>query len=283
MNNEISDEDFQFVSEFACRNSAIVLGTEKRYLVEARLIPVAKKHGHAHLGELVTALRGQPQFGPIHSAVIDALTTNETYFFRDFHPFEALRQTILPSIIKKNRSTRSLSIWSAACSTGQEAYSIAMLLKERFPELSDWNISIQGTDLSSKVLEQAEAGRYNQIEVNRGLPAPLLLKYFTQERSDWIIDESIRKMVTFQPFNLIKPWPVFKPFDLILIRNVLIYFDLEIKKSILKRIGSYIRPNGYLMLGTAESVLNVDPRWKMETVGKTTAYRQIAEQVQSTA
>ena len=276
MNTTISDQDFNYVSELASRNSAIVLTEGKKYLVETRLEPLARKVGLNSLSELIQALRIQSQFGELHAEAIDALTTNETYFFRDYHPFDALQKTIIPNLIEQKESTRSLSIWSAACSTGQEPYSLAMMLKENFPILDNWNVSILATDLSNTALNRAKEGRYNQIEVNRGLPANLLIKYFKMVDNDWVIDEQLRELIEFRPMNLIQPWPIFQPFDIILIRNVLIYFNVETKKAILNKLNSCIRPHGYLFLGASESVLNLDENWELANIDKTVAYRKIA-------
>ncbi|NEQ70993.1 MAG: protein-glutamate O-methyltransferase CheR [Symploca sp. SIO2D2] len=277
MNTNISDVDFSYVSDLACRNSAIILNDSKKYLVETRLEPLARRMGCQSLAELISALRAEVQFGQLHAEAIDALTTNETYFFRDFHPFDALKRSILPELIMKNSATRSLSIWCAACSTGQEPYSIAMTIREHFPELANWRISITATDLSPTVLEQAKAGRYNQIEVNRGLPANLLIKYFKKEEDDWVIDNRLRDIIQFREMNLIKPWPIFPPFDLIFMRNVLIYFDVETKRSILNKLSACIRKSGYLFLGSSESVLNIDDSWELHNIDKTVAYKQADE------
>ncbi|MEM9159556.1 MAG: protein-glutamate O-methyltransferase CheR [Verrucomicrobiota bacterium] len=274
MNTKISDTDFKYVSDLACRNSAIILNESKKYLVESRLEPLAKKMGYVTLAELVKALRDESQFGRLHAETIDALTTNETYFFRDFHPFDALKRTLIPELIEKNRATKTLSIWCAACSSGQEPYSIAMTIRENFPELAHWKVSITATDLSPTVLERAKEGRYNQIEVNRGLPANLLIKYFKKEGDEWAINSSLRDMIQFRELNLIKPWPVFPPFDFIFIRNVLIYFDVETKRSILKKLGACIRNHGYLFLGTSESVLNIDDSWDSTNIERTVVYKK---------
>ena len=274
MNTSISDQDFNYVSEFTSRNSAIVITEAKRYLVETRLEPLARKIGLDSLSDLIRALRAQSPFSDLHAEAIDALTTNETYFFRDFHPFEALQKTIIPNLIEQKRSTRSLSIWSAACSTGQEPYSLAMMLSEHFPILKNWKVSILATDLSSTALNRAKEGRYNQIEVNRGLPANLLIKYFKMVDKDWVIDDKLRDWIEFRPMNLIQPWRLYQLFDIVLIRNVLIYFDVETKKTILNKLNKCIRPGGYLFLGASESVTNLDNHWELGAINETIAYRK---------
>ncbi len=269
----LSPTDFDFISAFAHSSAAIVLEKGKEYLVESRLGPVAQREGFGSIGELVNALRKNRLPGPLHTKVLDALTTNETYFFRDFHPFEALRKKILPELVASRQSARKLSIWCAACSSGQEPFSIAMIIREHFPQLASWQLEIFSTDLCSTVLEQSMEGRYNQIEVNRGLPASYLVKYFTQKDAAWIIKPEIRSMVQFRQLNLIKPWPILPPFDLIFIRNVMIYFDVETKKSILKKLRNCLRPDGSLFLGSSETTLNLDPFWSPVTDGPTVVYR----------
>ena len=268
----ISPENFKFIQDFARDTAAIVMEPGKEYLAETRLTPIAIQAGFKTLDEFVAQLRTNRNGTLFNEQVIDALTTNETSFFRDFHPFETLKQHILPSLIEQRAGLRKLTIWSAASSTGQEAYTIAMLIRENFPELKDWNISILGTDLSPTVLAQARQGAYSQLEVNRGLPAPLLLKYFTKVETKWVLKDEIKKMVEFRQMNLFKPWPILPMFDVVFIRNVMIYFDVETKKSILKRIRQCLQPQGCLFLGTAETTLNIDPEWQLATLGRATIY-----------
>ena len=272
----LSAENFRFIQEFARDSAAIVLEPGKEYLVETRLAPIARQAGFNTLNEFITQLRTNRQGTLFHEQVLDAMTTNETSFFRDFHPFEALRQHVLPRLIEQRASTRRLSIWSAASSTGQELYTIAMVLREHFPQLKDWNVSILGTDLSTSALQHARQGVYSQLEVNRGLPAPLLLKYFTKVEAKWAINEELKQLIEFRQMNLIKPWPILPAFDLIFIRNVMIYFDVESKKTILKRIRQCLQPQGYLFLGTAETTLNLDADWQPATLGRATVFQTTA-------
>ncbi|HXG49765.1 MAG TPA: protein-glutamate O-methyltransferase CheR [Methylomirabilota bacterium] len=269
----ISSENFKFIQEFARESAAIVLEPGKEYLVESRLTPIAHQSGFDTLDDFLNQLRIDRRSVQFHEQVIDALTTNETSFFRDFHPFEALRQHVLPRLIEQRAGLKRLSIWSAASSTGQEPYSIAMLLREHFPQLAGWTISILATDLSPTVLAQARQGTYSQLEVNRGLPAAYLLKYFTKVENKWAIKDDIKKMVDFRQMNLFKPWPILPVFDVVLIRNVMIYFDVETKRSILKRIRQCLQPQGCLFLGTAETTMNLDPDWHPVTLGKATVYQ----------
>ena len=272
----ISAPDFDYVADLARRNAAIVLERGKEYLVESRLTPLAQKEGFSSLEDFVSQLRLDPVPGPRLGRVIDALTTNETLFFRDHHPFEALRKGVLPGLIEARAATKKLTIWSAACSTGQEPYSIAMLLRDSFPQLRDWQLSIIATDLSPRVLQQARLGQYNQIEVNRGLPAICLVKHFTKEGDTWTLKEDIRKMVDFRIQNLIHPFTALPVCDVVFIRNVLIYFDVPTKQGILRNIRRQLAPDGYLFLGTAETTLNLDAGFKPATFGPAVAYQPLS-------
>lgn len=272
----IASENFRFIQQFARDSAAIILEPGKEYLVESRLSPLALQAGFPTLDDFISQLRTNPLKTLFHDQVIDALTTNETSFFRDFHPFETLRKQLLPLLIARREPMRKLSIWSGAASTGQEAYSVAMILREHFPELRDWQVSILGTDLSPTVLSQAKEGAYSQLEVNRGLPAPMLLKYFTKVGAKWVVKDDLKKLVEFRQMNLFKPWPILPVFDLVLLRNVMIYFDIETKKEILKRIRNCIHPEGYLFLGAAETTINLDPNWDTLTMGLSTLYQHKA-------
>jgi len=274
----ISKPDFDYVSQLARTQSALVLEPGKEYLVETRLGPLAQKEGFASLSDYIGWMRAEKLITTLHHKAIDALTTNETLFFRDHHPFEALRQQIIPSLLEKNAAFRKLTIWSAASSTGQEPYSLAMLLREHFPQLATWRVSILGTDLSPTVLKVAQAGEYSQLEVNRGLPASYLVKYFTQQGLKWHIKDDVRRLVEFRAMNLIQTWPMMPQFDLVLIRNVMIYFDVETKKAILKKIKTCLSPDGYLFLGSSETTMNLDSDYQPISYGKAVAYRLQAVQ-----
>lgn len=269
----LSQLNYEFVQKLVKENSAIQLETGKEYLVETRLSPIAKKAGFKSLNDFVEHLQKSPPGSPMHAKAVEALTTNETSFFRDNYPFETLRNHILPKLLEQCAPKKCLNIWSAASSTGQEPYSVAILLKEHFSKWADWNISILATDLSPTVLEQAEKATYSDLEVSRGLPPELKAKYFTKKGGQWILNAEVRKLVQFRPMNLIKPWPILPLFDLILIRNVLIYFDVETKKSILKKIRLCLQPNGYMMLGGSETTMNLDADWQPFTMGKSTVYQ----------
>lgn len=249
----LATSDFEFICALVRERSAIVLEPGKEYLVSARLHPVVQQHGLPDIRALVEQLRrGAPALA---THVVEAMTTNETSFFRDLHPFEVLRTTVVPDVMSRRASTRALRIWSAAASTGQEAYSIVMALREGVPQLAGWNVSVLGTDLSSEVIEKATHGRYSQIEVNRGLPAPLLLKYFERAGTGWQVKPDVRAAVQFRTMNLVAPWPALPAMDIVFLRNVLIYFDTETKRDILAKVRRALAPDGYLFLGGAESTL----------------------------
>jgi chemotaxis protein methyltransferase CheR len=279
----ISKADFDYIAQLVRSQAAIVLEPGKEYLVENRLLPLAQQEGFGTLEAFIGAMRSQAAVNGMHHKSVDALTTNETSFFRDFHPFDALRKHILPRLIELRAQSRQLNIWSAACSTGQEPYSLAMLLHEHFPQLSDWKITIHATDLSPTVLKGAAAGSYSQFEVNRGLPAPLLIKHFTKQGDRWVIKPELKRNIQFRSMNLVQPWPILPPFDLVFIRNVMIYFDADTKRTILKRIRTCLLPHGYLFLGTTETTYNLDAVYRAVTFDRTVAYQVGAESAPATA
>jgi chemotaxis protein methyltransferase CheR len=258
-----------YLQQHVYAGSGIVLDAEKEYLMEARLAPILRERGLASLYELCEVLRST-QCSPLHSQVVEAMTTNETYFFREPAHYDALRQAILPELMELRSSTRKLTFWSAAASTGQEAYSLAMALLEA--GLGGWNIDILGTDLSSRVLKQAESGRYSQLEVNRGLPAALLLKYFRRAGLEWELKEEARRMARFRPFDLRSGMKSLGPFDVVFCRNVLIYFDLPTKKRILEEIHGSLFRGGYLLVGTTEAGLPAGERFRRHAIGNTVVY-----------
>jgi chemotaxis protein methyltransferase CheR len=245
----LSQADFEYVRTLVLKRSAIVLENEKFYLAETRLQAVARREGIDSLETLVARLRAAPGNNGLHQKVVEAMTTNETSFFRDVQPFEMLKQVVVPELMKRRATERQLSIWCAASSTGQEPYSLAMLLREHFPPLAAWKVRITASDLSTEVLEKARQGRYSQLEVNRGLPAQLLVKYFQRQGVEWQIKDDIRNLIDYRQINLIEAWPAMPQLDVILIRNVLIYFDVETKRQILGKAKKLLRPDGYLFLG----------------------------------
>jgi chemotaxis protein methyltransferase CheR len=264
--------DFDFVRRLVYQRSAIVLEPGKEYLVESRLAPIVRQTGLTSISELVTKLRA-PGSTALERDVIEAMTTNETSFFRDLWPFEVLKSDVLPDLIAKRQTSRTLTIWCAASSTGQEPYSIAMLIREHFPQLAGWTVKIIATDLSVDVLDRAKAGRYSQLEVGRGMPAALLVKYFERAGLDWQLKSDIRRGVEFRQMNLADPWPALPPADLVMVRNVLIYFDTETKKAILGRVRGVLKGDGYLFLGAAETTLNLDEGFERLQFQRTGCYR----------
>ncbi|HWA55735.1 MAG TPA: protein-glutamate O-methyltransferase CheR [Gemmatimonadales bacterium] len=252
----LSPADFQFVSSLVRQRSAIVLEPEKAYLLEARLSPLARAEGFASIEAMITRMRAQPYNG-LHRKVVEAMTTNETSFFRDLHPFDALKTVVLPEVMKQRQAERRLSIWCAASSSGQEPYTIAMTLLDHFPQLASWNVRILATDISSEMIARSKAGRYGQIEVNRGLPANLLVKYFEKKGMEWVVKPELQRLCEFRELNLIEPWGLLPPMDVVFLRNVLIYFDVDTKRTILNNVRKVLQPWGYLFLGGAETTINL--------------------------
>lgn len=253
----MTEQDFTFVAKLVRERSAIVLDPGKEYLVEARLAPLARKRQAQSVSDLIAQARAEP-FNVLPALIVDAMTTSETSFFRDVLPFESLRKTALPDLLARRAGEKALNIWCAACSTGQEPYSLAILLREHFPQLMSWRVHLLASDISKESLTRARAGLYNQIEANRGLPATLLVKYFKQTGNQWQLRDDVRNMVDFQEINLAGPWPRLPPMDLILLRNVMIYFDVETKKKILGQVSRLLRPDGILLLGGVETTFNLD-------------------------
>jgi chemotaxis protein methyltransferase CheR len=247
--------DYDFLRKLLKDRSGLDLSADKQYLVESRLVPLARKAGLPGIPELVQKMRNGAEALTVE--VVEAMTTNETFFFRDKIPFDHLRDTILPALMQSRASRKTLRIWSAAGSTGQEPYSIAMVLKEKAAALSGWRIEIVATDLSQEVLEKSRAGLYSQFEVQRGLPIQLLVKYFTQIGELWQINPDLRGMVQHRQLNLLQDFSHLGKFDVIFCRNVLIYFDQETKIGIFERMARVIEPDGVLMLGAAESVVGI--------------------------
>ena len=247
--------DYGYLRQVVFNVSQNVLDASRDYLFETRLTRVLRNQGMSHLNELVHKLRAQKD-AALEREVAEAMTINETSFFRDLRPFELLRQELLPKIIEARRSRRTLRLWSAACATGQEAYSLAMLLLEHFPMLVGWSITIEGTDIASEVVERAQAGRYQRIEINRGLPARHLVRYFDHVGEDWIVKPEVRKLCRFRQANLCGPSLPFKRagdcFDVIFLRNVMLYFDLPTRRNLLAGIHRLLAPDGVLFLGSSE-------------------------------
>ncbi|MCO5091570.1 protein-glutamate O-methyltransferase CheR [Bosea sp. (in: a-proteobacteria)] len=261
----MTETDFAFLRLLLQQRSGLSLTADKRYLVESRLGILCRRHGLADIGTLVHRLRAAPD-PDLEGAVVDAMTTNETLFFRDQTPFTLFQDVVLPERLAANAASRSLRIWCAAVSSGQEAYSLAMLVDEMAERLAGWKIDILGTDISAEILEKARAGLYSQHEIQRGLPIRMLLKHFRQEGDRWQLSQRIRAMVTFRQHNLLERNDQFGRFDVIFCRNVLIYFDLQTKMKVLERLSPRLVPDGAFILGATETVLGLtsmltaDPR-----------------------
>ncbi|KQS58556.1 chemotaxis protein CheR [Geodermatophilus sp. Leaf369] len=267
----LSPTGFDWVCQLVRRESAIVLAPGKEYLVEARLLPVARSLGLSGVAELVDRVRARPD-AALSRRIVEALTTNETSWFRDGDPFTALTSTVLPALQAARRPGEALRIWSAACSSGQEAYTVAMLLADALPNASG-RVQITATDLSRDMVARTRAGRFSQLEVNRGLPASMLVRHFCRVGTEWEVAPQLRAMVTASELNLAAPLPRLGPFDVVYLRNVLIYFDPATKRDVLQRVRRLMRPDGWLFLGAAETTLGVDDTWERVACGRGSAYR----------
>jgi len=270
----MTNRDFDFIRRLLQERSAIVLEADKQYLVEARLLPLMRQLNLASISELVDHLRSQSANG-LYNQVVEAMVTTETSFFRDRHPFESLRKVVIPELVRRRSEERRLNIWCAAAASGQEPYSVALLLREYFPELAGWKIFLLASDLSQEMLARAREGRYSQLEVNRGLPAALLVKYFRQQGAIWELHADVRRLVELREINLAQPWPFLPRMDLVLIRNVMIYFDVETKKTILGRLARLLRPDGYLLLGGAETTFHLDDSFRRVESLKSVFYQLV--------
>lgn len=268
----LNPKDLDYIRDLVRTRSAIVLEPEKTYLVESRLEPLAKSEGFPSLTYLVQKLRPAP-YGPLHKQVVEAMTTNETSFFRDLTPFQALRDELLPEIIERKGPSKRLNMWCGASSSGQEVYSVMFTIFEHFPELKNWAIQFICTDISEAMLAKCREGQYSQLEVNRGLPAPLLTKFFVKKGMGWQVHEDLRRRIDFKPMNLAGPWLSLPTMDIVFLRNVMIYFDMVTKKNILTNIRKILDPNGYLFLGGSETTLNLDDQYECVLISGTSCYR----------
>ena len=254
--------DYDFLRQVLKQRSGLALSADKHYFLESRLLPLARQAGLNGLGDLVLALK-TGRDAALLAAVVEAMTTNESFFFRDKTPFEHFRRPIMPALLGARRQSRALRIWCAAAASGQEPYSIAMCLREMARAIAGWRIEILATDLSDAVLDRARQGLYSQFEVQRGLPIKLLVKYFTQVGELWQIAPEVRAMVKYRRFNLLADFASLGTFDVILCRNVLIYFDQDTKSDVLRRLAEAISSDGYLVLGAAETAIGLSDRFKM--------------------
>lgn len=253
----LSDAEFEFVRTLVHEESGMTIDPGKKYLAESRLASLARRLGFESDRALLarTNASGDSQ---LRQCIVEAMTIHETSFFRDLSAFNALRENVLPRLIDARKSERRLRIWSAACSSGQEPYSLAMMIHEHFPELLEWDCRIVASDFSSDILERAAAGRFSQVEVNRGLPVHCLVRFFRQVGHEWQIESAVRDLIEFRHLNLAAAWPGLESFDLVLLRNVMIYFDIDARRGILKKVRNQLRTDGYLVLGGTETTLYID-------------------------
>jgi chemotaxis protein methyltransferase CheR len=265
----IDPKNYKFLLDHVYTHSGIVLEGDKTYLFECRLAPIVRQHGLESIDDLCALIQSSRR-PELSRQVAEAMTTNETYFFRDPYQYDAIRNVFLPQLMKDRRDTKKLQFWSAAASTGQEAYSLAMMLLEA--GLSDWNIRILGTDFSSPALERARSGKYQQIEVNRGLPAALLIKHFQRSGTVWQLADPVRRMVSFESIDLRKSMRALGPFDLVFCRNVMIYFDAETKRNILNELHGTLFRGGWLLLGGVETAFGIEEHFERLAVGNATVY-----------
>jgi len=270
-----SDSDYAYLREVVLEQSANRIDPSRNALFDARLTPIAQKAGATSLKDFVKLLKVD-RTTQLHRAVAEAMTINETSFFRDLRPFEMLRETILPRLIEQRQQSRRLRIWSAASSTGQEAYSLAMLIAEHFPLLAAWDVKVVGTDISRYVVNYAQQGRYRRLEVNRGLPARMLLKYLTRDGEEWEVSARIRSMCEFQYANLCEPLPKLPIFDLVLLRNVLLYFPQQDRSYLFQGVYRQMSPDGCLVLGNAEQAEDSTDLFEIEFASSSYCYHPIA-------
>lgn len=257
----MTPSDYDFIRKVLKERSGYLLAADKQYLIDSRLTPLARQAGFASLDELVQKMKA-PNAGKLLEQVTETMTINESFFFRDKIPFDRFKDTMLPSMLEARASTRRLRIWCSAASTGQEPYSLAMILKSMKEKIAGWNIEIVATDISRDVLERARAGIYSQFEVQRGLPIQMLMQFFQQVGEQWRVTDEIRKMVQFRHLNLIEKFSMLGTFDLVFCRNVLIYFDHKTKSDVLERVAQQLTPEGYLVLGAAETVVGLSESFK---------------------
>ncbi|MEQ9608979.1 MAG: protein-glutamate O-methyltransferase CheR [Kiloniellaceae bacterium] len=254
--------DFEYIAQLLYQRSGLVITQEKAYLLESRLNPVARRWDLDGIDALIGALRSKKD-EKLMVDVTEAMTTNESFFFRDNRPFDQFKDIVLPHMLEARAARKQIRIWSAACSSGLEPYTLAMILKEEAARLAGWRIEIVATDLSSEILNKAKEGLYSQFEVQRGLPITLLMKYFSQEGEKWRISEEVRRMVTYKSFNLLDNPSALGTFDVVFCRNVLIYFDQQTKGQVLARVAQIMPADGFLYLGGAETVLGISDSFEV--------------------
>jgi len=263
--------DYTYLREIVFQHSQNVVEPSHDHLFQSRLVGLLQRHGMSRLDELVRLMR-LAKSAELERSVAEAMTINETSFFRDSRSFDLLRTEVIPTLIEARRGTRRLRLWSAASSTGQEAYSVAILMREHFPQLSGWSLRIEGTDICAEVVQRARQGRYHRIEMNRGLPARILVRYFNHVGEDWMIKPEIAELCNFRQANLCAPLPFKERFDVILLRNVMLYFSQETRRALLAAMHRLLAPDGYLFLGSAEQPPDRS-LWETVLSGGTCYYR----------
>lgn len=268
----LATTDIDFLRGLVAKHSGNVISQRQVYMLEQRLSPVAKTIGLGDVCQLVSELRrkGDPS---LTTKVAEAVTVNETSFFRDMHLFDAMKTSIIPEIVRRNQASKDIRIWCAACSSGQEPHSLAMVIRESFPQLQSWKIKIVATDLSEAMLAKSRSGEYSQMEVNRGLPVKKLVRFFERNGTSWRAKPEIRDMIDHRRLNLTRPWPYLGQFDVVLIRNVLIYFDQATKTEILCNIRRVLRPDGHLFIGAAETVIGLGIPFQRQEINGTVSYK----------
>lgn len=267
----LSSPDFEYVTQLLLDNAAIRINASQEYLVRSRLEPLAKQTGLPSIAALVEQLRKQP-YGALHQRVVEAMTTNETSFFRDVHPFETLKHVVIPELVRR-KVDRTLRVWSAACSAGQEPYSLAMLFSET-QALRDFKVQITATDISTAILEKAKDGVYSSLEIGRGLPARALTMHFERQGTSFRVKQNLRAMIEWKQLNLAGKWPQMQPFDIVFMRNVLIYFGPSTVETILRGVRAAMQPYGILFLGTTENMLGLNTGFESVTSNKTIYYKR---------
>jgi len=277
----MNSSDFEFLSSLLYKQSGLVLTPDKGYLLETRLQPVARSHGLNSIEQIVSTLKTRRD-EKLVASITDAMTTNESLFFRDRTPFDQFKTVVLPSLLQSRAAKKTIRIWSAACSSGQEPYSLSMVLDELASKLVGWKVEIVATDISTEMVARARSGIYSQFEVQRGLPVQLLVKYFQQDGDRWQLSEKIRRMVTFREFNLLQDPRPLGNFDIVFCRNVLIYFDQDTKRQVLEGVSRQIAPDGYLYLGGAETVISITDKFQ-PVKGQRGMYQPTAKEGQKAA
>lgn len=269
----LTTQDHAMLRTLLHQRSGIRLDEGKEYFVEMRLCALATDEGFGSPADVLEVLRTEESWGVLHRRVAECLAIGETSWFRDLHPFDELRRSVLPQLVHRRAESRELRVWSAACASGQEPYSVAMLLREHFPALHAWRVQLLASDFSTSVLRRAREAVYSQIEVNRGLPAPMLVKYFRKDGLDWRLRDDVRGAVEFREINLTQPFPAMPTQDVVLLRNVLLYFDAPTRRAVLRNVHRVLAPDGLLFLGGSETTFVMDESFEPVTFGRTVAYR----------